>query len=262
MNRREFNRTALQGVALLLAGVVDAAQADASSDKNNNFHYRKGSIISEQVVILDAQGLPHHLRDLLRVPGKKLNILFVFGGGAMGSSRSTGGIWCPDSFEDLHIYRTLLDNYGDRVGFIAVACPPVFHSKSMGFVDRVFLDYPPEAVNFKAALAAFISSTLTAVETGIIPHQPYFDPRFRMLMSPQEQESLPVAYGSIPSWQGAFRAADETQSYGVPNFWMLGAQGEVLVEPFRGNVYHPHGGTLKINYSLSDIRSAIELALG
>ena len=177
------------------------------------------------------------------------------------STNATGGIWCPDSFEDLHILRTLHDTYQDKVGFVPIACPPAFHSRQMGYAERAFLDFSDQSDVYKKALDAFVNSTQHAFEAGTIPLQPYYDPRFRLLMSTEVQQSLSPEYGQIPAWQGAFRAARETQSYGVPNFWLVDRQSVVLTKPFRGNVYHPHGGKININYSLPDMIAAIDLQL-
>ena len=65
-------------------------------------------------------------------------------------------------------------------------------------------------------------------------------------------------YGEVFNWQGVFRAPDEPQFYGVPSFWLVDNQGEVLWAPFRGNIYHPHGADVSINYTFSDIDDALK----
>jgi hypothetical protein len=66
-------------------------------------------------------------------PGN-VNVLFIFGGGDLGS-KMPGHLWCQDSFEDTHILRTLHGKYQNKaVGFVAVASAPAYHS-----------EVPPEA---------------------------------------------------------------------------------------------------------------------
>ena len=62
-----------------------------------------------------------------------------------------------------------------------------------------------------------------------------------------------AGYGEKKPWFGAFRAADEKQFYGVPSYWLVADDGTVLAPVFRGNVYHPHGTELRINYTFADV---------
>ncbi len=255
MNRRSFNFSTLGAISMATIPQV------VNSDDNDRQHYDMGSVLSSQIEIIDQQKQSHVLLDLVRTNNKKLTVLFLFGGGAMGSERANGGIWCPDSFEDLHILRSLVSVYSDVVNFIPIACPPVFHTKQLGFAKRAFFDYSQQSEEYQTALDAFISSTQDAFKYGIIPLQPYYDPQFRLLMSDDVKNSLDTVYGEVASWQGAFRSPEELQSYGVPNFWLVGMQGEVLEKPFRGNVYHPHQRQIDINYSLQDMIKAINAEL-
>ena len=255
MNRRNFNLSALGAAALV------ALPRIVNSNSDNSFHYDMGSMLSNQIEIIDDQKQSHVLLDLVKMDSKKLSVVFVFGGGAMGSKHAKGGIWCPDSFEDLHILRSLVSSYEDRVNFIPIACPPVFHTKQLGYAKRAFFDFSKQSNEYQTALDAFIKSTQDAVKLGIIPIQPYYDPQFRLLMGGDVKSSLKAVYGEVTSWQGAFRAEGELQSYGVPNFWLVGPQGEVIAKPFRGNVYHPHGGKIIIQYSLKDMMTVIESKL-
>lgn len=225
---------------------------------NNQKHYQQGSQVDDEVELIDIDGQAVGLLELLKRGGRDINIVYFFGGGAMGSEKSAGGIWCPDSFEDLHILRSLVSSYSSKVNFIPIGVPAVYHTKPFGFAERALLDYSSDSVAYQNALSAYIDSTQKAFKNGIIPVQPYFDPRFRLLMSTKTQESLLDSYGPIPSWQGAFRAEDETQRYGVPHFWILDASGKILTKPFRGNVYHPHGSVVNINYTLNDMVSVID----
>ena len=62
----------------------------------------------------------------------------------------------------------------------------------------------------------------------------------------------------MSSWQGVFRAPEETQFYGVPSFWIINKNGEVLAAPLRGNIYHPHGEDVTINYTFSNIDRVLQ----
>lgn len=223
-----------------------------------NKHYQQGSQVDADVELIDVDGQSVGLLDLLTQGGKDINVVYIFGGGAMGSEKSAGGIWCPDSFEDLHILRSLVSSYSEQVNFIPIGVPAVYHTKPFGFAERALLDYSIDSVTYQDALSAYIDSTQMAFKNGIIPIQPYFDPRFRLLMSTHTQKSLLDSYGAIPAWQGAFRAEGETQRYGVPHFWIMDASGKVLTKPFRGNVYHPHGTAVNINYTLEDMVTVLD----
>lgn len=242
--------TYFMAVLVFFSGLAPAGPA--------NKHYQQGSQIDIGVELIDIDGQAVGLLDLLKRGGKDINVVYIFGGGAMGRAKSPGGIWCPDSFEDLHILRSLVSRYSSQVNFIPIGVPAVYHTKSLGFSERALLDYPIDSEAYREAESAYIDSTQLAFNNGIIPVQPYFDPRFRLVMSTHTQESLSDAYGAIPRWQGAFRAENETQHYGVPHFWILDKSGKVLTQPFRGNVYHPHGSAVNINYTLNDMVSVID----
>lgn len=233
------------------------------ADTRFEHHYQLGSIINPEVTIQDNSGAEHRLLDLLQSQEKPFSIVYIFGGGAMGVESISRGIWCQDSYEDLHILRTLVDNYSDQVGFIAIAAPPVFNTKMFGFEHRALLDYEKNSQTYNRANQAFIESNQAAVKGGLIPIEPYLDIGFRLLMSEVQQASLNEKYGSVPEWQGSFRAPDEEQTYGVPAFWIVDENGKILEHPFRGNVYHPHGDdVMSLNYSLKDIALAIDKHLG
>ena len=226
-------------------------------------HYQQGSTINAGITIQDTFGEEHHLLDLIRSHEKPVSVIYIFGGGAMGATSITRGIWCQDSYEDLHMLRSLVDSYSDKVSFIAIAEPPVFHTRQMGFQDRALLDFPQDSDAYQDAYDAFIESTQAAVDRGLIPIEPYLDMGFQLLMSDTQQTSLNENYGAVPDWQGAFRAPDEEQTYGVPAFWIVNENGKVLEQPFRGNIYHPHGDDeMRLNYSLRDIVVAIDKHLG
>lgn len=264
MNRRDFTNTLLaMSSALATPSGVLAAASQKNSDGllSNPGSYQAGDTISPEVFVSDKTRTRHSLLSILENNSPNaVNVLFIFGGGAMGHN-SPGGIWCPDSFEDLHIMRTLKDAYQNtQVGFVFVACAPVFHSKYLGFSDRLFLDLPDDSVEFKNAVKLFIDSTQVAVENGLIPQQPYYDFRLRLMMDKFPGNS-PTA-GTIYDWQGKFRDPNEKQKYGTPNIWLLDKEGTILTPPFRDNMYHPKpGDSSQISYTYSDVDHAIKQQL-
>ncbi|NND82273.1 MAG: hypothetical protein HKN50_07585 [Gammaproteobacteria bacterium] len=250
-----YNTTFL-GLALLLITCSIAAGAD------NDQHYGSGSRIASQVVVQDRAGNPHGLTQLLARSSHNLNVIFIFGGGGLGheNTTETGGLWCPDSYADSKILRALVEKYQNRVGFISVAVPPVYHSQRLGYPERVFLDTTEHAVQYQKAKQAFIDSTEAAVANGTLPLAPYYDLDFNFLITQPQSELRRASYPQ-QAWHGAFRAADETQHYGVPNFWLVDNSGFIVVQPFRGNVYHGDSSNLKLEYALEDVTTAIETLL-
>jgi hypothetical protein len=235
-------------VALLACGICVAQTPVALVE---------GSVIPAEVFVSDHQGSQASLRSLLAAQPGSINVVFVFGGGDMGSNMP-GRLWCQDSFEDTHILRTLVDKYRDKpVGFVAIAAAPVYHSGALGAKNRVFLDAAEDSEDFRQARASFISSTQAAKDAGILPIPPYFDLRLRLMLNPGGRIQPGAGYGERKPWFGAFRAADEKQFYGVPSFWLVADDGTVLAPPFRGNVYHPHGTELRINYTFADVDAAL-----
>ena len=245
-----------------VCGLISYALVSAASLAAPAVHFGEGSVIPAAVTVGDTQGAQVSLLDLFAAQPGNVNVLFIFGGGDLGGGLP-GHLWCQDSFEDTHILRTLHGKYqGKDVGFVAVAAAPVYHSKFLGAKDRVFLDAADDSADFQAARKSFVESTLAARKDGILPLTPHFDTRFALLLSPSETFKPGPGYGDIKDWHGAFRAADETQFYGVPSFWLIDDQGKVLAAPFRGNEYHPHGGELRIQYTYTDVDRALQRALG
>ena len=239
----------LFNAALLLLGCSTSLAQNAEA----SLHYEQGSVIPREVFVSDQQGSQVSLRTLFEQQEGNINVLFIFGGGDLGSNMP-GHLWCPDSFEDTHILRTLVGKYeGKGVGFVAVASAPVYHSSALGSKNRVFLDAADDSGDFREARSSFIDSTMAAKKDGILPIQPYFDLRLRLMLNPSERMKPGAGFGTKADWHGAFRAADESQFYGVPSFWLVADDGTVLAQPFRGNVYHPHGADVVIRYTFKDI---------
>lgn len=256
-----FSNSTIICLLALGAAVFSISAPSALADTPPEaIHYQLGSQVSEQVLVEDKDRNSRALRELITEQGKKLNIVMIFGGGGMGYEKTDkiGGLWCPDSFEDMHILRSLVARYKDQIGFFPIAVPPVFHSRRMGFAENVFLQADTQSNAYQEAVAAFIDSTEDAFKAGTIPLQPWYDTDFNLLVSRDLVQQRPESKQQI--WHGAFRSATETQHYGVPNMWLLDAEGRVVAEPFRGNVYHPHGDEITINYSLKDVIEAIRQA--
>ena len=221
-------------------------------------HYQLGSQLSEQVTVSDNAGAAIGLAKLIADSEAELSVIFIFGGGGMGHKRATknGGLWCPDSYEDMHILRSLHNHYKGRVAIMPIAVPPVFHSELLGYEKDLFFT-DKASLNYKKALNSFVDSTEAAFKQGTIPVQPFYDNDFNLLIS-QQRSKQRSAISPVKPWHGAFRAANETQHYGVPNLWLIDANGKIVAEPFRGNIYRPHGGDIKINYTLNDVVEVIE----
>jgi hypothetical protein len=240
-------RSALRLMVLVSALACGAAVAQGPTP------LAQGGLIPREVFVSDQHGSQVSLRSLLESQPGSINVVFIFGGGDMGANMP-GRLWCQDSFEDTHILRTLMGKYqGKSVGFVAIASAPVYHSGALGAKNRVFLDAAEGSDDFNEARAAFIASTQAAKDAGILPLQPYFDVRLRLMLNPDGKMQPGAGYGERQPWFGAFRAAGETQFYGVPSFWLVADDGTVLAAPFRGNVYHPHGAELHINYTFADV---------
>jgi hypothetical protein len=256
MNKSRISNSLLAS-ALLLIALFTSTVVSAQSP----LHFTQGSVIPRDVFVTDQQGSQVSLLDLLASQPGNVNVVFIFGGGDMGSN-AAGRLWCPDSFEDTHILRTLVEKYkGQPVGFVAIASAPVYHSGALGAKNRVFLDAADGSDDFKQASASFIASTQASKDIGILPIQPYFDLRLRLMLNTAGRTQPGAGYGQLQNWFGAFRAEDEKQFYGVPAFWLIADDGTVLAAPFRGNVYHPHGAELNINYTLSDVDAALKKLL-
>ena len=221
--------------------------------------YDAGSQIGQQVSVLNDQGDSLSLRQIIQERGKAVNIVFIFGGGAMGheKGKDRGGLWCPDSYEELHIIRSLKSAYAKQVGFFPIAVPPAHHTQYLGSSKGIFLQSDRGGEEYQTAVSGFIDSTQEAVTAGTIPYQTFYDAGYNFMVS----EQVLASRESRQDWHGAFRAANEAQTYGVPSIWIVDDEGRVLQPPFRGNIYHDHGEGILINYTLSDVVRALESEL-
>lgn len=233
----------------------------AARGQDHTLHYGRGDVISPQVFVTDRKGSEVSLRSLLQASNSDINVLYLFGGGDLGND-SPGHLWCPDSFEDLHILRTLVAKYADGgVNFIGVAVAPVYHSQLLGAQVGVFLNEPDDSRAFRKARHDFVESTLAAFDDGILPVEPYFDVRDRLNLARGPGLEPGDAFGPVADWMGAFRVIEGAGFYGVPSLWILSQDGEVLADVFRGNVYHGNASEISVNYTFSDVDAAVQTLL-
>lgn len=236
-----------------LSALTHAAEFDAQ--------YTNGDVIDPGIFVTDTTGSQVNLASLISKSDSGLSVLFIFGGGDMGMGMP-GHLWCPDSFEDTHILRTLHGKYASQgVNFIAVAAAPVYHTQMLGHEAGVFFTQAPVSEGFNKAQQAFAQSTRASFESGILPVEPYLDTGFRLMFNRTPELMPGENYGEVFSWQGVFRDPGETQFYGVPSFWIVDSEGKILAEPFRGNIYHPHGAEVSIKYTFSDIDQVLQTLL-
>ncbi len=223
-------------------------------EDNDAFAYRIGDKISADIFVSE-QNKEH--RSLLKMCGESspiLNVLYIFGGGALGREGKTGGIWCQDSFEDLYIIRYLKAKYEiEPIQIIPVACPPIYSTKYYGYAQDLLLNESDDSAKVVEAEDKFRQTRMQAFEDGIIPVKPYFDLRYRLMFNREYETG--ENYGEVYPWQGKFRADNEFQKYGVPTIWLLDADGKILEGPFSGNVYH--SDPYQISYTVKDIDEAI-----
>ncbi len=192
-----------------------------------------------------------------RQPQAKVNLLYIYGGRVPKSEDRLGGIWCVDSFEDLHIPRFLHLKYQpEQLRIIPIACPPVYSSHNYGFEARVFLDEPDDSKKFQESAAAFIDLTEKLFVEGYVPVPSYYDLRLRLLFNRREDLRPGEGYGAVHEWQGTFRGSGESQRYGTPTIWLLDSRGKVLAQPFFGNLYH--SDPYEIRYTIVDVDRAIQ----
>lgn len=258
MKRRTFLQATLGLSSLLVSakyqkGFSALAPVAESADGSS---YQPGERISEEAFVLDRELNRNRLIDLLQERAEAaVVVLYIFGGGAM-KKQKLGGIWCPDSFEDLQIPRYLHLKYNEEaVQLLPVAIPPVYATANYGLKARVFLDEPRDSELFRESAEEFIASTEQVFYDGFIPVEPFFDVRNRLLFNPREDLKPGKGYGPVYPWQGRFRAPGEEQKYGVPTIWLLTPEGEVLEPPFHGNHYHD---SFEIGYTLVDVDRAIQ----
>lgn len=259
MKRRNFLRTGIAlGSTALLNKLPENILLAKNEVNNNTAAYQPGEQISSEAFVLDNKLKAHTLLNLCqRKTLSPVIVLYIFGGAAAEPKTERGGLWCTDSFEDLYILRYLHRKYSDHnVGFIPVACTPIYSSQYYGYPEGVFLNEPDGSEAFRKNTRTFIENTEKIVGEGIIPDETYFDLRHRLLFNRRPDLKPGNGYGKIHAWQGKFRAGDETQKYGVPTIWLLDTGGVVLEPPFSGNYYH--SDPYEISYSVIEVDEAVQ----
>ena len=261
MNRRHFLKSGL-GLcfAALVIPMLLVSCGKPQPRKADQYSYQVGDQISPEAFVLDSELNRHTILELCKQSKADVVVLTLYGGGAMENKQRVGGLWCPDSFEDLHILRFINFKYkSDEVSILPVACPPVYSSHLYGKEKGVFMNEPDESPKFKDAVEAFVDSTEAAVTKKFLPVKTYYDFRLRNLFNRRDDLKPGEGYGTAYDWQGRFRASADSQKYGTPTFWLLDKNGTVLAEPFYGNLYHEK--PFEIKYSVIDVDQAIQALL-
>ena len=257
MNRRQFLTTGIQtsSAALLSLPLVSCSRSNPQT--TNQGTYQVGEQISPETFVLDSQLIQHSILELCSRSKAKVVVLNFFGGGAMGHEKRVGGLWCPDSFEDMHIFRYLDFKYskGD-VSILPVACAPVYSSHLYGQEKGVYMNESDNSSKYKEAVDAFVESTEAAVANKYLPVRTYYDIRLRNLFNRRDDLQPGKGYGPVADWQGRFRASADSQKYGTPTIWLLDENGTVLADPFFGNLYHEQ--PFEIKYTVIDVDRVIQ----
>ena len=209
-----------------------------------------------ETVVWDASLQPLRLADLLS-PETRVVVVIMFGGASKRPQPTEpyrGGLWCPDSYQDLRLQKELIRSFRDRpVQFLAVAVPPVFGSASHGYRDGVFLEASLSSLYHEEAVA-FVRATRHALHTGVLPFSKiFFDPRFELGKKPDLPAS---AERSSAAWRGKLKWHLDDRKYGLPTLWLLDPAGQILREPFYGNDYTETPP--KLEYDFDQIKAAIE----
>jgi len=261
MDRRQFLKSGVGLSAALLTNRIPLIHAAEQESNSTPCTYSIGQQIASDAFVVDKDLKTHTLLELCqKIADIRVNVLYIYGGGAHTREDRLGGIWCADSFEDFHILRYIYQKFDDsQVQIIPVACPPVYSSQHYGFAARVFLDEVDDSPKFNESVKQFMESTEKAITAKYIPLETYYDLRFRLLFNRREDLKPGAGYGAIYSWQGCLRASGETQKYGTPTIWLLDAKGVVLHEPFWGNIYH--ADPFDIRYTILDLDKAIQRQL-
>ncbi|HEX9655018.1 MAG TPA: hypothetical protein VGA99_15020 [bacterium] len=261
MKRRKFLKSGLGvGAAYMMSTVPSNPFAISKPEEENSLEgsLSPGEVVPFEAFVLDKSLQPHSVIELCALePKAKVILLCIYGGRVPKQDDRLGGIWCPDSFEDLHIVRYLHLKYQpEQIRIAPIACPPVYSSHYYGFEQRVFLDEPDDSKKFQDSVAAFMDNTEKLFVDGYLPVPSYYDVRHRLLFNRREDLQPGAGYGVIHAWQGRFRGNGDTQRYGTPTIWLLDATGRVLNEPFWGNFYH--SDPFQVRYTISDVDRAIE----
>ena len=246
----------LAAILGLFAGFLIWPPLPLEPGPSSSSGYRVGDRVDGDVFVFDRAMERTRLLDLVEADTRVL-VVALIGGGLLTApdEEFRGPLWCRDSFDDLAVQRALVRQFdGDpSVRFIAVAVPPAFSSDRDGYEPDVFLTSPESHEPAGDAVSSFIEATERA--RALIPFDAvYFDPWMFLLGDPGT-----FTAEDRPLWQGRFKWHRDPRRYGVPTIWILGADGEVLREPFWGNEYD--AAPPRIHYGFAELRDALEAVL-
>lgn len=245
-------------IGLLLAGLASSAvfcQPKLVVDSPSS--YRVGDLVDLESLVLDRDGMPHQLEDIID-PNAKLLVVIIFGGAFKDrpdEAAFRGPLWCRDSFDDLAIQRALVRRFEkEAVQFIPIAVPPVYKPEDYGWPDDPFLGRPEDDPVYQAAVGSFIAATERQKRADLLPFDTiYYDPKFRLAQNRKERELGPE-FGKIYDWQGKLKWHADPRRYGTPAIWILSPEGEVLTEPLVGNDYDARPPEIFYGYAEAEER--------
>ncbi len=257
-NRFLFATGTIAGLALVIAFSHLIAQPKLKSRQVSS--YQVGDLVIPETRVLDKDRNPHTLSEIVNAD-QKVVVLAIIGGAAPKAPDNhplRGGLWCPDTFDDLPLQRALVRHFKDEpVQFVAVAVPPAY-SDVYGFEKDVFLNRADSDPVYIEQVSTFIELTERTKSTDVMPYDEiYYDPRFRLAQD--KKRELGPGYGEVYSWQGKFRWHLDPRKYGTPTLWILDANLKVLREPFVGNNYNDDPP--QILYGFHAVKAAIQTAL-
>ena len=194
-------------------------------------------------------------------PEAEVVVLILFGAAAVTAPDYhplRGGIWCPDSFDDLPLQRALIRHFEkSAVQFVPVAAPPAY-SSVYGFTEDIFTSRADNDPEFISQVKTFIELTEKTRTTDVLPFdEVYYDPKFRLAYDPKRK--MGKDYGPIFDWQGKFRWHGDPRKYTTPSIWLLDGDLKLLREPFVGNNYNDDPP--QILYGFRDVMESIEALL-
>lgn len=250
------NRVLPIALAVFL-GCSVAACAQPRLKSSAPHSYQVGEQVMPETTVFTKDLEPRTLQQILE-PGTQVVVLILFGGGAPTAPDYhplRAGIWCPDSFDELPIYRALMRYFKDApVQFIPVAVPPAY-SDIFGFKKDVFISKADDDPEFLEQVKTFIRLTEQTRETNVLPFkQLYYDPKFRLAYD--SSRKMGENYGPIFDWQGKFRWDRDPRKYTTPSVWLLDSHLRLLREPFFGNDYNDDPP--QVLYGFSDLKESIE----
>ncbi|MFQ5741233.1 MAG: hypothetical protein ACE5JX_19720 [Acidobacteriota bacterium] len=244
-------------VALTLMGAFQLATAQPKLKISKPTSYLVGDTVDGNTLVLTKDLEPRKLSEIVQSDARVV-VLVILGGAAPTAPDYhplRGGLWCPDSFDDLPLQRALMRHFKDApVQFVAVATTPAY-SDVYGFAKDVFLTRPDDDPLLVSQVRTFIELTEKTKKTDVLPYREiYYDPKFRLAQD--KKRELGPNYGTVYPWQGKLRWHLDPRKYGTPTLWILDGHLKVLREPFTGNNYNDDPP--QIQYGFQDVKDAIQ----